>query len=137
VVRTELIIGLFFGLVACPATFAQKQPEPAVRIVCHLTEHPKLIKMVRPTYPEPAKQARIEGTVLLMCIIGVNGSVEKIEVIKGHELLAKAAIDAVSQWKYEPVRLNEKPVQADTSVRIIFQLPKEKKKAEPDNHLPG
>ncbi len=93
-------------------------------------EHPKLIKKVMPSYPEPAKQARIEGTVLLTCLIGVDGSVEKIEVVKGHKLLAKAAIEAVSQWKYEPVKLNEKPVQADTSVEIIFELPKETKKTD-------
>jgi len=130
-VRTKLIISLFCGLAATSAPFAQKKPESGVGIVCPRIFHLKLIKMVRPTFPDSAKQAHIERTVLLMCLIGVDGSVEKIEVVNGHVLLAQAAIEAVSQWKYEPLKLNEMAVPTDTSVRIIFQLPKEKKKADP------
>jgi len=94
-------------------------------------EHVKLVKMVRPAYPESAKQAHIEGVVLLMCLIGADGSVKKLDVVKGHELLVPAAIEAVSQWKYEPVKINGKAVEADTSVRIIFEFPKVKKKVDP------
>jgi len=130
-VRTKIIIGLFCGFVASAAGFAQKKTESTVRIVCHAMEHVKLVKMVRPTYPESAKQAHIEGTVLLMCLIGADGSVEKLDVVKGHELLVPAAIEAVSQWKYEPLKINGKAVQADTSVRIIFEFPKVKKKVDP------
>jgi len=89
----------------------------------------KLIKIVRPIYPAEAKRARIEGTVSLKCLIGLDGSVEKIEVEKGHELLTPAATKAVSQWKYKPLKLNGKAVQTETTVNIIFQLPKEQKKA--------
>jgi protein TonB len=87
--------------------------------------------MVRPTYPEPAKKARIQGKVLLHCLIGLDGSVEGMEVVTGHELLAQAAKEAVLQWKYEPPKLNGKPVQTDLDVEIIFELPKEEKKAAP------
>lgn len=61
----------------------------------------------------------------LKCLIGLDGSIDKIEVEKGHELLAPAAIKAVSQWKYEPLLLNGKGVQTETTVNVIFQLPKE------------
>jgi periplasmic protein TonB len=86
--------------------------------------------MVRLTYPELAKQANIEGKVSLRCIIGVDGSVEEIEVEAGHELLVPAATEAVSQWMYKPLVLGGKAVETQTRVDIIFQLPKEQKKAE-------
>jgi TonB family protein len=130
-VRTKIIIGLFCGLVASADGFAQKKTDSTVRIVCHTMEHVKLVKMVRPTYPESAKQAHIEGTVLLMCLIGADGSVKKMDVVKGHELLVPAAIEAVSQWKYEPVKVNGKAVEADTSVRITFEFPKVKRMVDP------
>jgi TonB family protein len=130
-VRTKIIVGVFCGLAATAAGFAQKETESTVRIVCPAMEHVKLVKMVRPAYPESAKQAHIEGVVLLMCLIGADGSVKKLDVVKGHELLVPAAIEAVSQWKYEPVKINGKAVEADTSVRIIFEFPKVKKKVDP------
>ena len=68
--------------------------------------------------------------MLLYCLIGLDGSVERIEVITGHELLAQAAKEAVLQWKYEPPKLDGKPVQTDFDVEIIFELPKEKKNSD-------
>ena len=64
----------------------------------------------------------------LRSLIGLDGSVEKIEIEKGHELLVPAATKAVSQWKYEPLLLNGKPVQTQTTVNIIFQLAKKPRK---------
>ena len=130
-VRTKLIIGLFCGLVALAAGIAQEKTDSTVKIVCRAMQHLKLVKMVRPTYPESAKQAHIEGTVVLTCLIGTDGSVEKLDVVRGHELLVQAALEAVSQWKYEPLKLNGKAVQAETSVRVIFEIPKKKKPANP------
>jgi len=130
-VRNKIIIGVICGLVTSVAGFGQKKTESTVRIVCHAMEHVKLVKMVRPTYPESAQQAHIEGTVLLTCLIGTDGSVKKVEVVRGHELLVQAAQEAVSQWKYEPLKLNGEAVQAETSVRVIFELPKKKKPTDP------
>jgi TonB family protein len=95
-----------------------------VRIRCAPVRR-KLIKIVRPTYPEEARRSRIEGTVSLTCVIGFDGSIETIEVEKGHELLVLAATRAISQWKYKPLLLNGTPVKTETTVNIIFQLPKE------------
>ncbi|MGB2675979.1 MAG: energy transducer TonB [Candidatus Acidiferrum sp.] len=118
--------------------FAQKKSESGVGIHCPRTAtHTKLIKMVKPTYPEPAKKARIEGKVLLRCLIGLDGSAERIEVVTGHELLAQAAKEAVLQWKYEPPKLNVKPVQTDFVVEIIFELFKEMKKTIPSSDMPN
>jgi hypothetical protein len=52
-------------------------------------------------------------------------------VVTGHEWLVPAAIEAVSQWKYEPLKINGKAAEADSSVRIIFEFPKVKKKVDP------
>jgi len=86
--------------------------------------------MVRPVYPPLARQAHVEGTVSLKCLVGPDGSIENIGVEKGPALLVDAAIEAVSKWKYKPLLLNGKAVKTDTTVNIIFQLPKEQKKTK-------
>jgi TonB family protein len=104
----------------------QQTHDDGVRIRCKLLySHP--IKIVRPTYPELAKQTHIEGRVSLICLVGTDGLIEKIEVKKGHPLLIRAATQAVSQWKFKPLVLNGKAVEMETSVNIDFQLPKDQK----------
>lgn len=78
-----------------------------------------------------ARQAKVEGKVSLRCIIGTDGSVEKIEVKKGPPLLVAAATKAVSQWKYKPLVLNGKAVEVETVVDVIFQLPKPQTDTDP------
>ena len=79
-----------------------------------------------PKYPEDAKQARIEGDVLLTAIIARDGSVQQLDVKSGHPLLASAAVEAVMQWKYQPTLLNGQPVEVVTSININFVLDKSK-----------
>jgi TonB family protein len=81
-----------------------------------------LISKVNPTYPDDARQARIQGVVLLHVEIDKEGNVEKIELISGHPLLAPAAIEAVQQWKYKPYLLNRNPIEVDTQVQVNFTL---------------
>ena len=51
-----------------------------------------------------------------------DGSVESLEVLSGHPLLVRAAMDAVQQWKYKPTLLNGEPVEVDTTIDVIFSL---------------
>jgi protein TonB len=81
-----------------------------------------LIRRVQPTYPVPAKAAGIQGTVLLKAIIGRDGKIEKVQVLTGHPLLVKAAVDAVSQWLYRPYLLNDQAVEVETEVTVNFIL---------------
>jgi periplasmic protein TonB len=81
-----------------------------------------LVNKVQPVYPPLARQTRISGTVRLHAIIAKNGSVEQLEVISGHPLLVRAAMDAVQQWKYKPTLLNGEPVEVDTTIDVIFSL---------------
>ena len=65
----------------------------------------------------------------MQCIVKEDGSVGEIFVIEGKEPFIQAAKTAVAQWKYKPVMLNGIAVQADTTVTVIFEIPKEKPKA--------
>jgi len=82
----------------------------------------KLVNRVQPLYPPLARQTRISGTVRLHALISKSGSVESLEVISGHPLLVRSAMDAVQQWKYKPTLLNGEPVEVDTTIDVIFSL---------------
>jgi len=81
-----------------------------------------LIRKVNPNYPPLARQARIQGTVVLHAVISKDGSIEGLTLVSGHPMLAPAAIDAVKQWKYKPYLLNGEPVEVDTEVVVNFTL---------------
>jgi len=69
-------------------------------------------------------QLRKQGAVDLMATISKIGDVTKVEVLRGDAILAKAASDAVRQWKYRPFLLNNEPVEIETQITINFKLPR-------------
>ena len=81
-----------------------------------------LVHQVKPTYPPLARQARIQGTVVLQAVIGKDGSIQGLKVVSGHPMLAPAALEAVKQWKYKPYFLNGEPVEVDTTINVNFTL---------------
>ncbi len=81
-----------------------------------------LIRKVQPAYPPLARQARIQGTVLLQAEISKNGTIENLRLISGHPMLAPSAIEAVKQWKYRPYILNGEPVEVETQITVNFTL---------------
>jgi len=81
-----------------------------------------LIKKVTPTYPQLAKQARIQGQVVLQAEISKEGTIQNLQLISGHPMLAPAAIEAVRQWRYKPYLLNGEPVAVETQVVVNFSL---------------
>jgi TonB family protein len=81
-----------------------------------------VITKVPPQYPPEAKDAHIQGLVLMDVIVDKEGNVANVQLISGHPLLAPAAIDAVKQWKYKPYLLNETPVEVETQVHVNFTL---------------
>ena len=80
-----------------------------------------LVTKVAPEYPEEARQARIQGTVILQVRIDKEGNVVNLELISGHPMLAPAAIEAVRQWKYRPHLLSGR-IKMDTEVQVNFVL---------------
>jgi protein TonB len=66
---------------------------------------------------------RIEGTVELTTTISKSGDITHVKIVSGDPQLAKAAADAVKQWKYKPYLLNGEPVDIQTVVTVNFKLP--------------
>jgi len=81
-----------------------------------------LIREIKPQYPALARQARIQGIVVLQATIGKDGTVQNLRVISGHPMLTGAAIAAARQWLYKPYYLNGEPVEVDTQINVIFTL---------------
>jgi periplasmic protein TonB len=81
-----------------------------------------LIRKIQPNYPPLARQARIQGSVLLQAEISKDGSIQNLRLISGHPMLAPAAIEAVKQWKYKPYILNGEPVEVETQITVNFTL---------------
>lgn len=81
-----------------------------------------IVTQTRPLYPALARQARIQGNVVLHAIIDKDGRVAQLEVVSGHPLLVQAALDAVKQWRYKPTLLNGDPVEVDTTITVTFTM---------------
>jgi hypothetical protein len=82
----------------------------------------KVARSVAPIYPQEAKDAHVEGTVVLHAVIGIDGSVQDLSYISGPQLLLRPAADAVEQWRYQVTYLNGDPVEVDTTVTVHFVL---------------
>jgi len=77
---------------------------------------------VEPIYPALAKQARVSGTVELLGVLGTDGRIHDIKVLRGHPLLINAALDAVRQWIFEPTMLNGQAVEVSAPITVNFVL---------------
>jgi protein TonB len=83
-----------------------------------------LYKKVAPSYPQNALRMHIEGAVELQATISKEGNISHIKVLSGDAQLARAASDAVKQWKYKPYLLNGEPLEIQTQVTVNFKLPR-------------
>ena len=81
-----------------------------------------LVLRVQPDYPAPARQLRVQGKVVLRAVISREGTIENLQVVSGHPMLVRAAVDAVRQWRYRPYVLNGEPVDVETEVTVNFVL---------------
>jgi len=93
----------------------------AVRAVGKI-EPPKLLKEVAPVYPEIARQAQVEGTVILEIKADEQGHIVDVRVLRSIPLLDMSAIEAVKQWKYEPLVIDGKPRPVIFTVTVRFLL---------------
>ena len=85
---------------------------------------PRKLLNVNPVYPATMREAGREGTVPIQAIIGVDGSVTSLRVLGAeiHPDFAKAAADAVRQWKFTPTLLNGAAVEVVMKVEVTFSL---------------
>jgi TonB family protein len=87
-------------------------------------EAAKLVSRVQPLYPESAKAAGVQGTVVLHAVIGMDGKPLSLRVMNSQidPDLARSAVEAVSQWRYTPTLLNGEPIEIDTTVSVVYSL---------------
>ncbi len=83
---------------------------------------PQKVRNVDPVYPEAAKQARVSGVVILEAVIGVDGRVTDVELLRSVSQLDEAAITAVRQWEYTPTVIDDVPVPVVMTVTVNFRL---------------
>ena len=108
---------------SAPVPVKTFDPTPIKRIrVASRVVEANLIHDVPPQYPPEAGRARLEGPVVLMAVIGQDGSVKDVRVESGLPILVQAAIDAVKQWRYKPYLIDGEPVEVDSRITINFTL---------------
>jgi protein TonB len=101
---------------------APPTPPPGPVRAAQLPELPRKIVDVHPLYPEMARSARVEGTVILEAVLDTSGHVTQLRVLKSVPLLDQAALDAVRQWKYTPSIYYGRPVSVLLTITVRFTL---------------
>jgi periplasmic protein TonB len=114
--------GVIGGIISSAPVAVPKAATPQRVRVSQGVSQGLLVRKIQPAYPPLARQARIQGQVLLQAVISKDGSIENLRLISGHPMLAPAALDAVKQWKYKPYFLNGEPVEVETQITVIFSL---------------
>jgi len=114
--------GVIGGIISSAPVAVPKVATPQrVRVSQGVTQGLRT-RYIQPTYPPLARQARIQGTVVLQAEISKSGDIQNLRLISGHPMLAPAAIEAVKQWKYKPYYLNGEPVEVETQITVNFSL---------------
>lgn len=97
-------------------------PPPAVVRVGGNIRAPKLVHEVKPVYPGLAIQARLSAIVILEAHVGVDGRVQSVRILRGAPVFDDAAVEAVKQWRYQPLLLNGQPTEFVLTVTVSFNL---------------
>jgi protein TonB len=95
---------------------------PTVVRVGGLVSAPKLIRQVRPTYPDLALMARVSTVVILEARVDTQGHVKSADVLVGNKLFDEAAVSALLQWRYQPLLLNGIPTEFIINVTMVFRV---------------
>jgi len=88
----------------------------------YVEELPEVISKVEPTYPDDARQAGVEGMVMVQALVGKDGFVKDARAIQSIPMLDEAAVDAVRQWVFKPARSKGQPVAVWVAVPVRFNL---------------
>jgi len=107
---------------------ASNSPRPQ-RVSAGVVEG-NLISKVDPVYPDIAKKAHVQGSVVLRAVIAKDGTVKNLTLITGPPMLVVSAIEAVQQWKYKPYLLNGEPTEVETTITVNYSF-------SPDQEQPG
>jgi protein TonB len=114
-VEGGVVGGIIGGLPEAPP------PAQPLRVGGNISE-PRKLKHVSPEYPELARQARVTGMVIVEAMIGADGRVGGVSVLRSIPMLDEAAVAAVKQWVYAPTLLNGVPVPVIMTITVRFSL---------------
>lgn len=118
------------GVGAPPTTGSESvTPEPSLPVdeapresVPHIEEAPTVRKQVPASYPDLARSAGVQGTVMVNALIGPDGIVKEVKVLKSIPMLDNAALEAVRRWHFKPGMVNKKPIHVWVAVPVTFRL---------------
>jgi len=79
-----------------------------------------ITRMVIPAYPKEAIEMHLSGLGFLDVTIGKDGEVVDVRKVTAHPLIARAAVDAIRQWRFEPHKSNGEPTEVSTKIEILF-----------------
>jgi protein TonB len=88
----------------------------------YVEELPEAVTKVTPVYPDIAREAGVDGQVLVQALVGKDGKVKDVRVVKSIPMLDAAAVAAVKQWVFKPALSNNKPVAVWVAVPVKFSL---------------
>jgi len=74
------------------------------------------------SYPLLGQHTRVQGSVVLQAVVGVDGTIENLRVVSGPSILAAAAQQAVRQWRFKPYLQNGQPVETKTTITVNFSI---------------
>jgi protein TonB len=77
---------------------------------------------VNPSYPMLAKQMKVQGSVVLQALIGVDGMIQDLRVLSGPSILSSAAREAVKQWHFKPYLQNGQAVETEAKITVNFTI---------------
>jgi len=94
--------------------------KPQLQVPAELMEK-LLIHRVEPVYPAEARKGNLQGIIALDIVVGRDGSVTSMHPLNGPDVLARAAMDALRWWKFNPYRINGQPAIVETTVAVEFK----------------
>jgi TonB family protein len=109
-----------------PVSVPQPQPAQQFSEPVALSEEAAramLVHIVNPVYPSEALAQKLHGTVVLQAVIGRDGSVEDLKIVRGYFILGRAAIAAVKQWRFQPYSVSGHAAATQTVITVNFSYP--------------
>ena len=93
---------------------------PGTKVPAEMIEK-LLVHRVEPVYPPEARKQNLQGIIAIDIVVGRDGTVTAMHPLNGPDVLARAAMDALRWWKFEPYRVNGEPVVVESTVAVEFK----------------
>jgi TonB family protein len=132
--HTLLVSSLAWRFSIGPVPIRPVEPEPAqsttpagqgtsarISVPANVTAA-SIISQTKPEYPPEARAKQLHGDVVLRAIIDKEGKISEVHVLSGDDVLAKAAVEAVRQWRYKPMLSDGVPTEVETTITVSFSL---------------